>query len=68
MPQDPVGRELGEHDLAGGEHPGVEEVPAEHLAGRLAGEDVQVAVDVALLTSFGPLTLTDFQVRATPVA
>jgi transglutaminase-like putative cysteine protease len=25
------------------------------------------AVDVALLTSFGPLTLTDFQVRATPV-
>jgi transglutaminase-like putative cysteine protease len=25
------------------------------------------AVDVALLTSFGPLTLTDFQVRSTPV-
>ena len=25
------------------------------------------AADVALLTSFGPLTLTDFQVRATPV-
>ena len=25
------------------------------------------AVDVALLTSFGPLTLTDFQVRATPI-
>ena len=26
------------------------------------------AVDVALLTSFGPLTLTDFQVRASPIA
>ena len=25
------------------------------------------AVDVALITSFGPLTLTDFQVRSTPI-